>query len=80
MKSLFALKINGTTLYLEGNVPKNMYNEIDMLSKQVDIDPLDIDYTNFCNRFIFLVKSKYNIQLSKKEIAYIFRPLVKNLN
>lgn len=77
MKSLFALAINGTMLYLEGNVPKNMINDIDILSKQVDVDPLDIDYTDFCNKFIMLVKSKYNIQLSKIEIAYVFRPLVK---
>lgn len=79
MKSLFALAINGTMLYLEGNVPKNMFNDIDILSKQVDVDPLDIDYTDFCNKFIMLVKSKYNIQLSQIEIAYVFRPLVKKI-
>lgn len=77
MKSLFAMAINGTMLYFEGNVHQSMYNDIDMLSKQIVVDPSDINYTDFCNRFIMLVKEKYNIQLNQMKIAYVFRPLVK---
>lgn len=77
MKSLFALAINGTMLYFEGNIPPNMYKDIDMLSKQVAVDPLDINYTDFCKKFIMIVKEKYNLQLNQMKIAYVFRPLVK---
>lgn len=78
MKSLFAMAINGTMLYFEGNVNQSMYNDIDMLSKQIVVDPSDINYTDFCNRFIMLVKEKYNIQLNQMKVAYVFRPLVRN--
>lgn len=77
MKSLFAIAINGTMLYFEGNIPPNMYKDIDMLSKQVAVDPLDTYYTDFCTKFIMLAKEKYNIELNQMKIAYVFRPLVK---
>lgn len=73
MSKLYALSINGRTLYFTGNIPLNYLNQIDQVSKKIIFDKEKLNYQEYLQNFITEIKKMYNVDLIPISIEYVFR-------
>lgn len=74
MTSLYALSINGTMLYVIGDLSEQNCIDIDIIAKsfQTPIQP-PIDYDGICQTFIRMVQETLHISLTQIPLKNVFR-------
>lgn len=75
MKQLYALAVNGVTLYFIGNIPPNNYKDIDNIVTTLNCNTTHADYTNVSECFINSINLKLKIKLEQILVSHVFRIL-----
>ena len=70
MKELYALSFRGRMMYFSGQVPEELYDQIEQMANTVD---KALSFDDFCKVFSKRVLSELNIELIKFPVAHIFR-------
>lgn len=74
MTSLYALSINGTMLYVIGNLSKQNCIDIDIIAKNFHPPTQPpIDYDEICQTFISMVHETLTISLTQIPLKNVFR-------
>jgi len=74
MESLYAVSINGTMLYVKGNLSEQECIAVETLAKHFhSTDGNHIDCNIICQAFIKEVENSLNILLVRVPIKYVFR-------
>lgn len=77
MKSLYAVAINGTMLYVKGDLSDQDCLAIETIAKKFEYtNETTIDCKILCQAFIEKVKTTLNISLVEVPLQYVFR--IKN--
>ena len=74
MTSLYALSINGTMLYVIGNLSEQNCIDIDIIAENFQT-PIQtpIDYDGICQTFISMVQETLHISLTQIPLKNVFR-------
>lgn len=74
MASLYALSVNGTMLYIIGNLSEQNCIDIDIIAESFQATVQNpIDYDEICQTFISMVRETLNISLTQIPLKNIFR-------
>lgn len=74
MESLYAVVINGTMLYVQGDLTEQEYKSIETIAKQFQYtngNPLDCEA--ICQAFIEAVSTSLKVTLVQVPLQYVFR-------
>lgn len=74
MTSLYAVSINGTMLYVTGNLSEQNCIDIDIIAENFQT-PIHtpIDYDGICQTFISMVQDTLHISLTQIPLKKVFR-------
>ena len=73
MESLYALTVDGTTVYYKGDISQQRICDIEHISQQIRHDNPNENLTEICSIFVSRVQNDLGIQLIPVPISYMFR-------